>query len=198
VAKFFTHNDVVVLQVASDRSDNPIHVNEGAALLSDGRRVEGELRFLELEQSSGLVTDGGVISMSQLIEIDIRSELSAGGFFWWKNLRRVSFSDNVRRIPSAAFHSCKNLTEVKFSGQLEVIETKAFFQCTRLASVDLPPGLMLIGEGAFVSCRELRKVKLPMNVVWLGSITVTNSRALRLASELAAFMILCLAGARRW
>jgi hypothetical protein len=101
-----------------------------SVLVTDGRRLEGELCFTDSVGSCGVMTGSGAefVSFSMLEEIDVRGELGVRCDFSWDSLRRVSLS-GVRRITAGSFRFCSNLVDVKLSQELEVIENRAFCWC---------------------------------------------------------------------
>jgi hypothetical protein len=184
---FVSNGDIVKLSTSLCESMICCPVNEVSALLTEGRRVVGELRIGNQVDDARLVTGGEVIPAEKIIEITVPGESRVFGFlrrlgrdsdmspsFVWRNLQRVTFTVDTRRIPFGAFRLCSNLVEVVLPPHLEVIGGEVFHGCRNLRQVNEPATLMSIGRQAFEGCESL-KVDLTLNVVSLASFAFSYS-----------------------
>jgi hypothetical protein len=146
--------------------------------------VEGELRFARDTYDSYLSVKGSRISLALVVEISIpgvRGTLAGSGFYW-KELRYVSFSQEVRVIQEGAFKGCSNLAGVVLSSSLTIIGRAAFNWCSNLRDIRLPPSLKLIRDWAFCCCSKMEEVHLPPDVVRLEYSVFSHCHQLRKVS----------------
>lgn len=79
------------------------------------------------------------------------------------NLKRVEFSDDVKRLGECLFEDCENLTDVKFGENIEDIGNYCFCNCG-LETITIPNKVSKIRSSAFSYCSKLRSVNLPKNL----------------------------------
>lgn len=75
-----------------------------------------------------------------------------------KNLKEVSFGENVTTINSGEFYGCENLSSITFSNSIDTICIDAFSHCKSLRNVVIPNNVTYIGGCAFYACDSLKEV----------------------------------------
>ncbi len=78
-----------------------------------------------------------------------------------KNLKNITFPDNLKTIGIEAFSFCEGLTELTLPGSMEQINSLSFYYCTNLKNVIIPEGVKTIGSNAFLHCEALESIILP-------------------------------------
>lgn len=71
-----------------------------------------------------------------------------------KNLKKVTFSKNIKEVGMMAFYGAKNLTEIHFNENLKHIKDTAF-SGTGISTLNLPKNVT-IWEHAFYNCENLK------------------------------------------
>jgi len=98
---------------------------------------------------------------------------------------KVTFGENVKKIPDYLFDSCNGLTEVDF-GSVGEIGAYAFQNCENLQKVELPNAVTAIGTNAFYICIGLKEVTIPESLTTLGSQAFRGCKQLEKISYNAA------------
>lgn len=108
---------------------------------------------------------------TQLIDLKMPSTVTHLGDEAFANcprLEKVSLSENLTQIPTAAFFGC-NLKEVSIPDGVTVIGEEAFGDNGALEKVTLPESLTTIGPYAFWHCAiKADGIKIPENVAQIG------------------------------
>ncbi len=104
-----------------------------------------------------------------LASLTIDMATISGAFAELKNLKSVTFGDNVTTIGDRAFSGCTGLTNITLPDSLTSLGYGAFEGCTGLASITLPGSVTRIGDGAFSECTGLTKIILPSGVTSIGA-----------------------------
>ena len=63
---------------------------------------------------------------------------------------------SCEEIPLCAFRGCKNLKKVTFTDNVKVIGTQAFYGCENLETVVMSKSIETIGALAFTYCKKLK------------------------------------------
>jgi len=82
-------------------------------------------------------------------------------FYGMENLKKVTFAEGMRTIPSGTLSGCTTVTQVVLPESITTISGKAFYGCTALETINLPDSITSIGEEAFYNCTSLAAVELP-------------------------------------
>ena len=74
-----------------------------------------------------------------------------------RNIKTVTFPENIEAIDESAFSGCKNLelTVDKLPNYLKSIGDSAFYGCEKISKVAIPSSVVRIGSSAFSECDGL-------------------------------------------
>ena len=86
-------------------------------------------------------------------------------------LTKLVIGDNVKNIPSMAFHDCKYIINVSIPYGVESMGPAAFGRMDNLKTITIPNSVMEIGDWAFYGCLELTSVNIPESVYKIGTMT---------------------------
>lgn len=103
----------------------------------------------------------------ELEEVELPEEIEIVGenaFAECRNLKKVTMSDNVKKLEHGVFTGCKKLSEIQLPASLKTLEKDAFFGCDSLKTLTLPEGVEVIGERVFGCCHNLSQVTLPRSL----------------------------------
>lgn len=161
--------------------------------------LQGNQVLTQYTIPDGIVSIGeAAFEGSRLTGINIPASVTDIGKRAFRNceqLKKVNFSDNLKKIGAYAFSSCKLLTDVTIPGSVELVAENAFEECDSLTTVNIQSGVKTINGLAFGYCDSLTEVSIPESVTEIscnafygsnpGNVHITateNSAAARLAS----------------
>ncbi len=84
------------------------------------------------------------------------------------NVKNVIIGNSVTSIGESAFRSCDSLTSVKIPDSVTSIGNGAFSGCSGLKSITIGNGVMSIGDFAFAYCDSVMSITIPCNVINIG------------------------------
>ena len=99
-----------------------------------------------------------------------------------QSIKKVVFSENLKRIEYCAFASCQNLEIVEFPDSLEVVEEYAFDRCSKLSTANLN-NVKEVGNCAFQLCTSLTFIHIP------GSLTTLVNHAFHGCENVSTMVI---------
>jgi len=99
-----------------------------------------------------------VVMQSNILTIDARA------FEGCRNLRNVTFSDNLTFIGDGAFGNCRSLTTAILPDSVTTIEDNVFRECAALQYVRLPANLTHLGRESFYNCDALTSIEIPAKI----------------------------------
>ncbi|MBQ7962389.1 MAG: leucine-rich repeat protein [Clostridia bacterium] len=102
-----------------------------------------------------ITVPAGVTSMNSYIAGDYSA------FYGMENLKKVTFAEGMRTIPSGTLSGCTTVTQVVLPESITTISDDAFYGCTALETINLPDSITSIGEEAFYNCTSLAAIELP-------------------------------------
>ena len=85
-----------------------------------------------------------------------------------KNVKKVTFGENVTTICEDAFSNCDLLETIIMADNVTVIEKSAFWSCESLINVELSTSLERIGNNAFHDCVSLATIHIPASVKYIS------------------------------
>jgi hypothetical protein len=85
------------------------------------------------------------------------------------NLTRVTFADEMTRIPAAMFAGLTSLTSYSIPEGVTSVGSNAFYGCTALTSVTIPNSVRTIEHFVFRECTSLTDVVIPNSVTSIGN-----------------------------
>ncbi len=85
------------------------------------------------------------------------TKIRARAFEKGRNIKTVTFPENIEAIDESAFSGCKNLelTVDKLPNYLKSIGDSAFYGCEKISKVAIPSSVVRIGSNAFSECGRL-------------------------------------------
>ncbi|MGM9971236.1 MAG: leucine-rich repeat domain-containing protein [Anaeroplasmataceae bacterium] len=89
-------------------------------------------------------------------------------FYSDTNIKSVTISNGITRIPEFAFCECSNLYEVILPNSIISIESAAFYNCTNLTYINIPEKLEFIGVSAFYECDKIENMTIDEYGKYLG------------------------------
>ena len=98
-------------------------------------------------------------------------------------LKKVTFSNSLKKLRSGMFKNCQMLQEVNLPEGLVEIGSSAFYGCKTLQGITIPQKVETIGSSAFECCVNLIAVCMP------NSVTKIENRAFFGCSNLAEVVI---------
>ena len=120
--------------------------------------------------SNGLLTVTGIEGMPGC-EWDFYAP-SEGDNLPWQDFKdkitEIVINGGITSIPSA-FKDCTNLVKVTLSDKITSIGSAAFTNCTKLETINLPENLHWIGDNTFQNCKSLKLTELPDNLEGIGN-----------------------------
>lgn len=122
---------------------------------------------------SGVIKEIGASAFwsSEIEEYDVPESVERIGdsaFGYCRNLKRLTFSSNLIKIPKDCCYYCEQLTDITIPDTVKEIEESAFNGCKSLKNVKFPSGLVSIGKSAFIFCENLKSVILPHGLISIG------------------------------
>jgi len=107
------------------------------------------------------------------------------------HLKKVEFTEGLRKIDNGAFSHCKSLGKgkritnrrrfdtVALPSTIIEIGEGAFTHCDYLGDIVLNEGLQKIGDSAFSFCNALETITIPSTVTEIGNFAFANSTCLK-------------------
>ena len=83
-------------------------------------------------------------------------------------VEQVELPDSVETLEIGAFRYWRALKSIRLSKNLKGIGAECFMDCRSLESVELPEGLLRIGNAAFKYCKALKSIRLPSSLERIG------------------------------
>ena len=84
-------------------------------------------------------------------------------------VEQVELPDSVETLEIGAFSYWRALKSIRLSKNLKEIGAQCFMGCSSLESVELPEGLLRIGNAAFKYCYALKSMRLPSSLERIGA-----------------------------
>lgn len=97
-------------------------------------------------------------------------------------IKKIVFSDDIRKIPDGSFQLYKDLEEIAWPKALKDIGSGCFTNCISLRTLELPEELETIEEWAFQDAENVRKVGIPRSVRKIGACSFSFGDASQLLS----------------
>ena len=95
-----------------------------------------------------------------------------------KDLTKLEFGSNIRKISNAAFLGCESLTSIGMGSYVTEIGDYAFNGCKSLTSVDIPGSVTKIGNCSFAGCSKLASMTIPNSVITIGDLAFSYCGAM--------------------
>ena len=96
-------------------------------------------RIVMISDSDFVIKDGVLLQYSgtdtDVVIPDDVTEIGDSAFKNNTNIKKVTFSKNIKKINQSAFYSCTNLETVIFNNLISSIGNSAFYGCTKLSGV---------------------------------------------------------------
>lgn len=99
-------------------------------------------------------------------------------FFECYAVKRISISNTVMSINSAAFVGCDGIENVEIPDSVVNIGGYAFGGCDDLKKITIPSGVKKIENGVFAGCKSLRNIVIPDGITSIGENAFENCRSL--------------------
>ena len=99
-------------------------------------------------------------------------------FFECYAVKRISISNTVMSINSAAFVGCVEIENVEIPDSVVNIGGYAFGGCDYLKKITIPSGVKKIENGVFTGCKSLRNIVIPDGITSIGEYAFENCRSL--------------------
>lgn len=97
-----------------------------------------------------------LFDLPNLEEIDLSgiAEIPNDYFHNFRGLKKVTFSESLKRIGKSAFENT-SLLSLELPEGIETIDERAFYGCGNVERVTLPKSLKTLGNDAFAACSKL-------------------------------------------
>ena len=70
-----------------------------------------------------------------------------------------NWGSSIKKIGKYAFANCSGMSTINFPSQsIEIIDDYAFINCSNITSVNLPNSLKQLGKGIYMNCEKIQKV----------------------------------------
>lgn len=99
-------------------------------------------------------------------------------FFECYAVKRISISNTVMSINSAAFLGCSEIENVEIPDSVVNIGDYAFGACDYLKKITIPSGVKKIENGVFAGCKSLRNIVIPDGITSIGEYAFHECRSL--------------------
>jgi len=112
--------------------------------------------------------------MSKVYQLDMKGFSSVvldEHLIGMKNIRKLSISKHISKLPIGAFSSCKDLKKIHIesNSQLRQIPQFSFAHCKSLNKINqLPEDLVSIEANAFLNCVSIEKISIPKSVIFIA------------------------------
>lgn len=104
-----------------------------------------------------------------LTSISVTNNITSLSGYVFQNCTNLSsVYIDVVSCPDALFSECRNLKTITFSNNVKTIGLDTFYNCA-VETINLPDGLESLGARAFGSCDNLTSVVIPASVTNIGS-----------------------------
>lgn len=100
-----------------------------------------------------------------LKDITVSGAMCENAFSMCLDIKSVTISENITKIPDGAFYCCSSLETVVLHNGITEIGNAAFSVCTSILSFDIPSSVTKIGRFAF-SASGICEITLPQNVIF--------------------------------
>lgn len=153
----------------ADGAESGIHSSDGVLY-----GYNTEYVYNEETQSQDEITTKCLLTYppaSEMTEytIETGTETICSNAFWhFKNLKKIVFNDELKRVSYSAFTGGEALEEVVFNDSLEEIDDYVFQSCTNLKEITLGSNVKTIGDSIFSYCTSLKKVNIPDKLQSMG------------------------------
>lgn len=119
--------------------------------------------------SNVVIMEEGAFCGAGIESADLKSVMNIpfATFSSCRDLKTVTFSDDLRSIGFDAFAGCQELSSITLPDTLKAIGQYCFFG-TAIQEVSIPKGIKIIDDGTFACCEELCHVDLPDTVERIG------------------------------
>ena len=107
------------------------------------------------------------------------TEIAAGAFKNFKQLKTVVLSANLKKIYDNAFYGCEKLVSIDIPNGVDEIQFGAFENCTALIAVKLPTALTEITGWTFQNCTSLTSVTISENITHIGTTAFKDCTSLK-------------------
>lgn len=129
---------------------------------------DGCNQLIDFTFSAGMkeIPDHCLSYASQLVKVTIPEgieKIGTGAFSYCTHLSRVTFPESVTQLEQQIFIN-SGITSVTFSKNLRYLPSYIFSVCSNLQEITIPEGIDSIASGAFNNCINLKKVQLPSNL----------------------------------
>ncbi len=146
-----------------------------SVVLPSTLKTVGEDAFIFSESLSSVVIPGGVEKIGEYafgasgiehltFEKGFCGEIGKKAFRSCKELKDVTFSDEIELIGAEAFYGCSSLERAVLPRLKNGMSYSAFSDCESLKEITLPEGLTSISEDLLQGCRSLVRVNVPEGV----------------------------------
>ena len=134
-------------------------------------------------------TESNIMSQRTYLESNVMSNKKPIAFFfegvWWENeakvsgafydcvsLKKIKFSDTLRRIGNSALYNCLALKKVDIPSTVTSIGRNAFTGCESVETFDLPDAITEIQDGTFYNCVSLSHIDIPESVEYIDESSI--------------------------
>ena len=148
-------NNELVKYIESE-DDKILNIPEGVTVIKEEAFDHNVMYVREITYPSTLekiedYATGGAIWVEKIELPEKLTDIGAGAFFEWLNLKKIALPYGVKKISTEMFGMCEDLEEISKPDTVEEIEHSAFYHCINLKSIDLT-GVKKIGVYGFWCC----------------------------------------------
>ena len=143
-------------------------------------------RIVMISDSDFVIKDGVLLQYSgtdtDVVIPDDVTEIGDSAFKNNTNIKKVTFSKNIKKINQSAFYSCTNLETVIFNNLISSIGNSAFYGCTKLSGVlKISENTRSVGNYAFANCSSLTSVEIASNneEIKIGDCSFQNDTSIK-------------------
>ena len=143
-------------------------------------------RIVMISDSDFVIKDGVLLQYSgtdtDVVIPDDVTEIGDSAFKNNTNIKKVTFSKNIKKINQSAFYSCTNLETVIFNNLISSIGNSAFYGCTKLSGVlKISENTRSVGNYAFANCTSLTSVEIASNneEIKIGDYSFQNDTSIK-------------------
>ena len=143
-------------------------------------------RIVMISDSDFVIKDGVLLQYSgtdtDVVIPDDVTEIGDSAFKNNTNIKKVTFSKNIKKINQSAFYSCTNLETVIFNNLISSIGNSAFYGCTKLSGVlKISENTRSVGNYSFANCTSLTSVEIASNneEIKIGDCSFQNDTSIK-------------------
>ncbi|MEE3440079.1 leucine-rich repeat domain-containing protein, partial [Ruminococcus sp.] len=143
-------------------------------------------RIVMISDSDFVIKDGVLLQYSgtdtDVVIPDDVTEIGDSAFKNNTNIKKVTFSKNIKKINQSAFYNCTNLETVIFNNLISSIGNSAFYGCTKLSGVlKISENTRSVGNYAFANCSSLTSVEIASNneEIKIGDYSFQNDTSIK-------------------